>query len=346
MKTAFIHIGTHKTGTTFLQQWLHRHLKQMQDAGIYVPETGRMRKEAQHKHLSAPIREWLPESDVPDIWQRLGAEIRDRPEDILLSAEHFTRSMLATNRANRLMAYLESLGYRVVLILFLRDQVSYMNSRYCQEAKRFITVGPFEAYLNRWQNNVIFNYDRMTARLERLNAELRVFPFPPRDQTIQSVLVETLGITPFAEQPVARANESMGPKTIFAARLFANRTRLNRRLKKRGPGERQRRLDELRRLTAPMRKSNFELGWNRDKFMGFTPETAEAARIRFAAGNDEVALRYWGMTWAEMHDSITPVSNEIDLESPDPAVLAEVLEFIEPLLPKAERIISAEGAIS
>ena len=62
----------------------------LQDAGIYVPETGRMRKEAQHKHLSAPIREWLPESDVPDIWQRLGAEIRDRPEDI--APDHYIKA--------------------------------------------------------------------------------------------------------------------------------------------------------------------------------------------------------------------------------------------------------------
>ncbi len=346
MKTAFIHIGTHKTGTTFIQRWMHLHLKQLLDAGIYVPETGRMRKEAQHKHLSAPIREWLPDSDVPEIWQKLGAEIKNRPEDVLLSAEHFTRSMLATNRANRLMAYLESLGYRVVLILFLRDQVSYINSRYCQEAKRFITVGPFEAYLNRWKNNVIFNYDRMTNRLEKLNAELRVFPFPPPGRTIQSVLCETLGVGPFDEKDVARANESMGPKTIFAARLFAHKTRLNRRLKKRGPGERQRRLDELRRLTVEMRKSDFGLGWNSEKFMGFSPETAEDARARFAAGNDEVALRYWGTPWAEIHGTLNPVPNEIDLESPDPAILAEVLEYIEPLLPKAEKIIAREGAIS
>jgi hypothetical protein len=41
-KTAFVHVGTHKTGTTSIQSMLAANAKTLRGAGVFVPLAGRI----------------------------------------------------------------------------------------------------------------------------------------------------------------------------------------------------------------------------------------------------------------------------------------------------------------
>ena len=56
-RTLYIHVGTHKTGTTSLQQFLLLNEKLLRQKGLFIPLSGRMhRKEPWHHPLANSLK--------------------------------------------------------------------------------------------------------------------------------------------------------------------------------------------------------------------------------------------------------------------------------------------------
>ncbi|QFG36197.1 hypothetical protein BDE18_4194 [Paracoccus pantotrophus] len=133
MQTLYLHIGTHKTATTWLQHFLGRNIDLLNDYGFYYPTTGRV-TQAQHRlgqaifQRSAPA---APLDNVP-IWKKLKRELSlTKHENIVMSSEEFEWVM----HPKLIREYLPEL--RIHTIIYLRRQDDYLESLYGQQIRDF-----------------------------------------------------------------------------------------------------------------------------------------------------------------------------------------------------------------
>jgi len=95
MARVFLHIGGHKTGTSFLQSMFHRNRALLARDAIHYPDIGP--NNAHH----ALVRPWIVTPDIPDrffgragadgVWERLTDTYAAMAGTLFLSAENFSR---------------------------------------------------------------------------------------------------------------------------------------------------------------------------------------------------------------------------------------------------------------
>ena len=146
----FLHIGTHKTGTTAIQRFLARNAKQLAAAGLLVPQSGRTGPDTGHHELAAALRS-RPASEVPTVLSDVLAELRaTRPYRACLSAEDFE---CLDNRPDVLAAVrtaLDGIGYDTRIILYVRDQAQYAESLFAE----LVSHGYSESF-DRWIDRIL-----------------------------------------------------------------------------------------------------------------------------------------------------------------------------------------------
>jgi glycosyltransferase involved in cell wall biosynthesis len=131
-KRLILHLGMHKTGSTFLQHQLQTHRPALLKNGILFPETGLLRQDnplrpgamAGHQGLIGAIRK-----DDPVPWAALGREIRAaRADTVILSAENM---LFPTdpNRETLIPKLLDNLsGFdRIELVALVRRPDEYLE---------------------------------------------------------------------------------------------------------------------------------------------------------------------------------------------------------------------------
>lgn len=132
MKTAFIHIGLHKTGTTSIQEALHRRRGAVSDAGLHYPSVGMPPDFAGHHNLAwelARDRRHVPEhGNVP----LLLAGLAGVETDVIVSSEDFESVVARPDRWVSLVEGLGRLGFAVEFIVYLRDPVRHLRSLYAE----------------------------------------------------------------------------------------------------------------------------------------------------------------------------------------------------------------------
>ena len=143
----YLHIGTHKTGTTFLQRVLSNNFDRLLEHGILYPKTCRnVRASDSHARLSPRYKDnKIVESDG---WEALYAEIeRHRPRKIILSAEDFCRmhtsNVLMRERANWIK---NRLPFPTKIIVYLREKESYLVSMYAHKVKKGVETRNFDNF--------------------------------------------------------------------------------------------------------------------------------------------------------------------------------------------------------
>jgi hypothetical protein len=138
MARVFIHVGAHKTGTSYLQSLFHLNRARLAGAGIHYPDVG---PNDAHHALAAV---WLDLPDVPasffgpdgpeGLWDNLVARYAHGPGTLFLSAENFTRGFPKAvdfaDLARRLSPFEE-----VRVIYTLRQQAELVQSLWLQTAK-------------------------------------------------------------------------------------------------------------------------------------------------------------------------------------------------------------------
>ena len=134
----FIHVGSPKTGTTFLQAVVWSNRAELENAGLLLPGP------SLHKHFQAaldvrgtPERARFPE-EVEGAWRRLVEAARDWPNDLLISHE-----LLATapqDRAGAAVADLVELGYEPHIVLTARDLARQLPAEWQERIKHRSTI--------------------------------------------------------------------------------------------------------------------------------------------------------------------------------------------------------------
>jgi len=134
-KQLFLHIGSHKTATTFLQNTLSNNRAVLDDLGILYPQSGRIHQA--HFKLSRILKN-RKQQDVAleslGDWPALMQEIDSSPHQVaVISAEEFSFRFDPARLAPL------SEWYDVRIIHYLRSPDSFMESFYNQFVKDFNT---------------------------------------------------------------------------------------------------------------------------------------------------------------------------------------------------------------
>ena len=138
MARVFLHVGAHKTGTSYLQAIFDANRALLARHGIIYPYTG---PNNAHHALAAP---WLGMPDIPDSffgsggrsgpWDLLIDRYAKAPGTVFLSAENFTRirpeRVDMAQLAHKLSAFEE-----VRIVYTMRQQVDLVQSLWMQVAK-------------------------------------------------------------------------------------------------------------------------------------------------------------------------------------------------------------------
>ena len=133
-RRAFLHAGTAKSGTSYLQDLWWRHRDELRSRDLLLPGRGRrdhFTAAALVKGMSAVVDE-LGDRDR-GVWDRIVRETRDWTGDVLISNEHFADS--PAEAAAAALADLASAADEVHLVVTARDLGRVLPSAWQQRVK-------------------------------------------------------------------------------------------------------------------------------------------------------------------------------------------------------------------
>ncbi|RZD16447.1 MAG: hypothetical protein EVJ46_05355 [Candidatus Acididesulfobacter guangdongensis] len=146
-KKIFLHIGTHKTGTTALQSTLSVNYKYLKKKGILYPSAGKFGKFGGHHNIIAQLN-----NDMQNFKKKYGtledlcSEIkRTNFPVVIISSENFQCLYSKPDKLQILKNCFERCGYSTEVIIFLREQIPYMIELYRELLKYGLDIS-FEEY--------------------------------------------------------------------------------------------------------------------------------------------------------------------------------------------------------
>lgn len=198
MKRIFLHIGTHKTGTTAIQKFLSNAEEKLREDSILYPKSGRPDVEhgAQYGHH---LLAWaiLKKNGIDHFndWERVVNEIKVADQrTVVLSAEGF--ESCTEEQVQKVSALLDD--FEVHIILYLRNPFDYTVSSYKQFVKSGITAESFEEFAKRWVKRC--NYSELVQRwarfFERKNVHVTLYDrcLEVEDYSVEKSILDVLGV--------------------------------------------------------------------------------------------------------------------------------------------------------
>ncbi|MBI1261047.1 MAG: hypothetical protein GC184_04930 [Rhizobiales bacterium] len=235
MKKLWLHIGTHKTGSTSLQNFFFRNRQKLAKAGVYYPAEGSYfyRGELSQSLLSHSLRnakpDYLPANLKIDRAACEGNMRRDIEKSdcpaVLVSSEHFSHSATLA-QVESIKKCFAPVVSDMQVIVYLRRQDHLIESAYNQLTTAGINTLPFRTWLDQSLKGGIKNFsydDRLHLFAEvfgKSNLHVRVFE---KSQLHPSGLIhdfmKLMGIEDLSEfELVPSLNRSMPPEFIETLR--------------------------------------------------------------------------------------------------------------------------------
>jgi hypothetical protein len=215
----FLHVGTPKSGTTFLQSVWWANKPQLREQGLLLPGTG----VHEHYWASCHVRGPRQMQNVPEAgigaWNRLLVAAERFAGDVLISHELF--SPAPTERAATALRELDAVADEVHVVLTARDLLRQVPAEWQQRTKHgrqqtfdeFLTMIQTDESVNFWR---VQDIPKVLARWSQGVSEDRVHvvvlppPGGPRsflwDRTCDVLGIDGTGMA----ERAPRANESLG----------------------------------------------------------------------------------------------------------------------------------------
>ncbi|MEB3253600.1 MAG: hypothetical protein VKI93_02700, partial [Synechococcus sp.] len=135
-----LHAGTHKTASTDIQSRLLRSTAELKRQNLIYrfPDGG----ETTFKRLTRAITR-----DNWDHWHDYLEALGHADGDVLVSAEQFAPRLTRRSTVDRLQAIAAKHGFELIIVIFIRSQLDYINSRYAYTLKRFYHCETFPSYV-------------------------------------------------------------------------------------------------------------------------------------------------------------------------------------------------------
>jgi hypothetical protein len=232
MRKCFLHIGTHKTGTTAIQMQLNNNRTQLAEHGFLYPKAGIASPFAGHHNIAWELRgdrRFRPDLGVID---DLFSEIDKSDHNVILSSEDFE---CTADNLGSLITRLKHRDFEVEVIIYFRDQVSYLRTLYLGLAAHQEYSRTYSEYLSevierreiRWREWVfMFDYRALLNQLPPAT-KIIVKPFRPQSSVVGD-FASILGLTAanLNMDPNFRAN-AHGSISLALAGLYRSRTGRN-----------------------------------------------------------------------------------------------------------------------
>lgn len=130
MRSCFIHIGTHKTGTTSIQHLLSENSKILANRGWHYPRTGRLESHPGHHNIAWEIsrdrRFDVRAGTIDDLLH----EVNSTRSSVILSSEDLECALYRMDEFANFIDRLQSSGFEIVFILYVRRQADYLPRLY------------------------------------------------------------------------------------------------------------------------------------------------------------------------------------------------------------------------
>ncbi|MGO9817648.1 MAG: hypothetical protein ACLPJJ_11230 [Acidocella sp.] len=179
----YIHAGLHKTGTTALQNFLASQADALKTHAVLYPNAGRPPDYSGHHNLAWQlIRDRRYRAAFGSV-QDLDEELRTHDGDAIISSEDFS-SLLGSDAWLATLSALPNLGrYRLVPILYIREQGAFFKSLFMELTQHGLTEEPARLadiicrtgsfYLCEWTFH--FDYLRIATLLRRATHGAAIF---------------------------------------------------------------------------------------------------------------------------------------------------------------------------
>jgi hypothetical protein len=139
-RICFLHAGAHKTGTTYLQNFLLCNEYALASEGLYVPTTGRVILSAHHNiawQLSGDARYNPIHGTLSELLTELSSV---RASRACLSSEDFECLYQNPPVLRILRSRFNEIGYTVKVLFFLRPQADYAESLYAESVRHGLSL--------------------------------------------------------------------------------------------------------------------------------------------------------------------------------------------------------------
>jgi hypothetical protein len=149
----FIHIGTHKTGTTSLQGFMEQNQRKLSRSGLWYPNAGRMRTPAAEEMSGHHNIAWEMNADPRyefargTFAQALDEIERRRARVAVLSSEDFEYLYRRPAALASMAKGIREKGFTASIVLYLRSQADYAQSLYSELVHRHGLDRRFDAFL-------------------------------------------------------------------------------------------------------------------------------------------------------------------------------------------------------
>ena len=308
-----LHVGMHKTASSTIQERFKINNKLLQQHGYFYID--KQRKVLLNAVLKTDFKPWRDVID--DALKNNYTPIisHESFSYILCRTKASKRGKKATHLGHWLFKKLKKHGFHITVIGFIRDQPSYLNSRYTQHVKRFATDKSFPDYVaDAMQPNIHWT----TCDPEKLfdwlmhSAASQIFLFPfgrsitpppsllntprdPFDQLIHCLdIPNSISFKPIEDLNVQPGN--LGVHTALAlSQEFKNTETLQGKTAK-------------RKVRALIYKEAEQRNWFKTPYIGVNPELNRHIQDYFSAANNRFAQRVWGCRWNEIFT--TEISTE------------------------------------
>lgn len=177
-----IHIGTEKTGTTLIQEWLYSNRNKLEEAGISLSDVaGRPNNRKIPAYFQNHFDDFFRKRNISNIKQKevyfaqflddLKQEINfysKKSQIFLITSEHFHSRLIDINSIYSLKSYLDQFFKQYKIICYFREQSSVRTSLYSTALR-----GGFSGKISEFQREVkgdshYYNYYNMLSKWEKV----------------------------------------------------------------------------------------------------------------------------------------------------------------------------------
>ena len=296
-----LHAGTHKTASTYIQERLHLNRDLLKQQSIIYQDPCCDRPKA--KKLAGELCKYREKR-----WRRMLSNHK-QGEHLLLSAEQFSVPLTNQKCIQNLEEIANSFGLKLHIVIFIRSQLDYINSRYIYSLRRFYHSQTFEEFvtdaLEGEMHSERHQRGRITRRqdvfnfwtyfqplLEAKKSGLKVsfIPFKQNGNDPFQDLITTIGVSPNQpwEQCASRHfNRSPGTRGVWMARLLSQKLKEHKISTKLIDNSSQIILREEQRR-----------GWKDPAFWGYSRRLKNQVIRYFKNDNDKFAKAAWGTSWS------------------------------------------------
>lgn len=134
-----LHAGTHKTASTYIQERLHLNRDLLKQQSIIYQDPCFDRPKA--KKLAGELCKYREKR-----WRRMLSNHK-QGKHLLLSAEQFSVPLTNQKCIQNLEELAKSFGLKLHIVIFIRSQLDYINSRYIYSLRRFYHSQTFEEFV-------------------------------------------------------------------------------------------------------------------------------------------------------------------------------------------------------